>query len=217
MKGYSFRVYQWIASICVAVFIVNFALCMTAMNKSVYKNSDTECSEEALVSLSKAEATLYYEQIQESFCSFFKNKYEVSGYEISGANTAQLNSLKFYYRWAWVLSIVSLAGGIYCFIYLSRRRDSRALVYGSAVALLITALQFLGIVRSTRPVYAGVREMIFHKDYSFFSQGDILLSVINADFARHVAVCYVVTLLGLVLLMVAIHGLIRFMGRPYKY
>ena len=109
MKREEYRKFQWLASVCIAVFILSFAVCLLAFNRSVYRLSSTDYRNGATVEISKAEAELYYGQIADSYCRFFTGKYRIAGYELSDENVHQLNRLKGYYRFAWILSIMSLA------------------------------------------------------------------------------------------------------------
>lgn len=204
-KKYNFRKYQWMASISVALFIVSFAFCLTAMNRSVYTK------------YSNPEEQLYYEQIADSFCTFFGKGYTVSGYEVSSYNTDRLNSLKHYYRWAWVVSLLSLGGGVYSFGCLARRRESAPLYYGASASSLLVAFLALRLVCSKKEIFVGLRDMIFRDDYSYFGEGDILREVLPQGFARGLALYYLLMVFALIGGMVLIRLLIRFAGRPHKY
>ena len=122
MKREEYRKFQWLASVCIAVFILSFAVCLLAFNRSVYRLSSTDYRNGVTVEISKAEAELYYGQIADSYCRFFTGKYRIAGYELSDENVHQLNRLKGYYRFAWILSIASLAGMM--FLWKCRRRVS---------------------------------------------------------------------------------------------
>ena len=128
MKREEYRKFQWLASVCIAVFILSFAVCLLAFNRSVYRLSSTDYRNGVTVEISKAEAELYYGQIADSYCRFFTGKYRIAGYELSDENVHQLNRLKGYYRFAWILTIASLAlaqaGDDAMFLWKCRRRVS---------------------------------------------------------------------------------------------
>ena len=63
MKREEYRKFQWLASVCIAVFILSFAVCLLAFNRSVYRLSSTDYRNGVTVEISKAEAELYYGQI----------------------------------------------------------------------------------------------------------------------------------------------------------
>ena len=42
MKREEYRKFQWLASVCIAVFILSFAVCLLAFNRSVYRLSSTD-------------------------------------------------------------------------------------------------------------------------------------------------------------------------------
>lgn len=71
MKREEYRKFQWLASVCIAVFILSFAVCLLAFNRSVYRLSSTDYRNGVTVEISKAEAELYYGQIADSYCRFF--------------------------------------------------------------------------------------------------------------------------------------------------
>lgn len=212
-----YRRLQWIASLCIAVFIVHFALCMLVMNRSVYKHTKADYAQTGTVAISKAEAELYYEQVADSFSSFFKGDYEIAGYSLTETNKKQLNTLKGYYRLAWIVSIVSFGCGAYCIGKLWRRRETMPLLYGSAGGALLTSIFALRIVLSDKPVLGGIRNMIFRGDYSFFSEGDLLRDILPAAFARNLAFYYLGIVTIEILCFVLLRMVIRFSGRPHKY
>lgn len=72
MKREEYRKFQWLASVCIAVFILSFAVCLLAFNRSVYRLSSTDYRNGATVEISKAEAELYYGQIADSYCRFLQ-------------------------------------------------------------------------------------------------------------------------------------------------
>lgn len=212
-----YRRLQWIASLCVAVFLVHFALCMLAMNRSVYRHTKADYAQTGTAAISKAEADLYYEQVADSFSSFFKRDYEIAGYSLTEDNVNKLNTLKGYYRFAWIVSVVSFCGGVYCFRILWRRRETMPLLYGSAGGALLTSIVLLRIVLSDKPVFAGIRDMIFRGDYSYFAEGDLLRAILPAAFARNLAFCYLGIVAVEILCFVLLRMAVRLSGRPHKY
>ena len=171
----------------------------------------------ATVEISKAEAELYYGQIADSYCRFFTGKYRIAGYELSETNVHQLNRLKGYYRFAWILSIASMVGIVYSFRRLWRRRETMPCYYGSAGGVCLVALLLLRIVTSKREVYAGVRNMIFRGDYSYFSTGDVLCKILPETFARNMALLYLGIVAAEIFVFVMIRVGIRLAGRPHRY
>ena len=169
------------------------------------------------VEISKAEAELYYGQIADSYCRFFTGKYRIAGYELSDENVHQLNRLKGYYRFAWILSIASLAGMIYSFRRLWRRRETMPCFYGSAGGACLVALLMLRIVTSKREVYAGLRNMIFRGDYGYFSSGDVLCKILPETFARNLALLYLGIVAAEIFVFVMIRVCVRLAGRPHRF
>lgn len=217
MNHENYKRYQWIASFCVAVFIVHFAICLLAMNRSIYRNTEHDISGTKAATISKTEAELYYNQMADSFSSFFQRDYKIAGYSLTEYNVNQLNRLKWYYRFAWIVSIVSFGAGGYCFYVLWRRRETMPLIYGSAGGALLTSIFAVRIVFSNKPVLAGVRDMIFREDYSYFSEGDLLRSILPEAFARNLAFGYLAIVVIEIFFFVMIRRIVRFSGRPHKY
>ena len=131
------------ASFCVALFIINFAFCILCMNKTVYEkcfdnyvadktlsagdndilpNADTATGTDAKyqIRLEDFEMKANFEKLSDDFKAFFKGKYELVGYELDEHNVDRLNHIKWFYRLAWLLSVVTLAGMVNSFIILSR-------------------------------------------------------------------------------------------------
>ena len=186
-------------------------------NRSVYRLSSTDYRNGVTVEISKAEAELYYGQIADSYCRFFTGKYRIAGYELSDENVHQLNRLKGYYRFAWILSIASLAGMIYSFRRLWRRRETMPCFYGSAGGACLVALLMLRIVTSKREVYAGLRNMIFRGDYGYFSSGDVLCKILPETFARNLALLYLGIVAAEIFVFVMIRVCVRLAGRPHRF
>ena len=207
-----YKKYQIIASICVMLFIVNFALCLLVMNRSVYKKCVVDNE-----NITSFEAELNYEQLADEFSSFFNSNYELPGYEISSENVDRLNDMKVYYRWAWVISILTFIGAVYSFIILSKRRYYMPLLYGGVLAAFLTSLNAFIVLSSDKPVLEGIRNMIFREDYSYFAEGDVLLKLLPPDFARLLALTYILLVMILVFAMVIIRWLIIYCGRPHKF
>ena len=203
MKREEYRKFQWLASVCIAVFILSFAVCLLAFNRSVYRLSSTDYRNGVTVEISKAEAELYYGQIADS--------------ELSDENVHQLNRLKGYYRFAWILSIASLAGMIYSFRRLWRRRETMPCFYGSAGGACLVALLMLRIVTSKREVYAGLLNMIFRGDYGYFSSGDVLCKILPETFARNLALLYLGIVAAEIFVFVMIRVCVRLAGRPHRF
>lgn len=207
-----YKKHQIIASVCVTLFVISFSLCLLVMNRSVFKkcavNNET---------ITSAEAILNYEQLADDFEAFFNKKYNVSGYDILGENVEKLNNLKVYYRWAWVISIVCVIIAVYSFTILSKRRNFMPFLYGGVFAAFITSINTFILMKSDKAIFEALRNMIFREDYSYFSEGDILLRIMPPDFAKWLALTYVFIVFILILLMVFIRAFIIFCGRPHKF
>ncbi len=222
MNRYTF--YQIIASFCVAIFIVSTALILMCFNRSIYSrcyedyyNNQTEAKAEMGDMLSAFEAQLNYEHLADDFTGFFENEYEFSGYDILDTNVARLKELKFIYRLAWVLALVSLGLGIRSFVVLSKRRQYMPLIYGGTLAAFLTVLNTFFVVSAKDGVLFSLRNMIFKGDYSFFFEGDILRGMLPPDFARMLLLAYIAIVFILILAMVLVRWFINYCGRPHKF
>lgn len=217
MNREEYRRFRWMASICISVFIVCFGIVLLAFNRWVYHASGTNTQTEDGVTFTQAEADLYYEQIADSYCSFFKGRYDVAGYTLTDTNIHQLNRLKGYYRLAWILSILSFAGIIYSFRRLWRRRETMPCFYGSAGGALLAAVLLLRIVFSKREVMRGLKDMIFKQDYSYFQSGDLLCRLLSGAYARNMLLMYLGIVAAEIAVFVLIRVIIRFAGRPHRF
>lgn len=194
------------------LFIVSFALCLLVMNRSVYRR----CAEDN-ENITRFEAELNYEQLADDFAAFFKSDYELPGYEILDVNKNRLNDMKAYYRLAWVISILTFAGAVYSFVILSKRRYYMPLLYGGVLAAFLTSLNALILLKSDRPIPEGIRNMILRSDYGYFAEGDILTKLLPFDFARNMALAYILLVFVLILVMVFLRLFIIYCGRPHKF
>lgn len=217
MNREEYRRFRWIASICISVFIVCFGIVLLAFNRWVYHATGTNTQTEDGVTFTQAEADLYYGQIADSYCSFFKGRYDVAGYTLTDTNIHQLNRLKGYYRLAWILSILSFVGIIYSFRRLWRRRETMPCFYGSAGGALLAAVLLLRIVFSKREVMRGLKNMIFKQDYSYFQSGDLLCRLLSGAYARNMLLMYLGIVAAEIAVFVLIRVIIRLAGRPHRF
>lgn len=214
-----YKKHQVIASFSVAIFIVYTAFILLAMNQSVYKHclKDYKPVSAEGVSVSEFEAELCYEQLSESFRRFFHKTDEFGAYELSGTNIKRIGKLKGYYRMAWLIAIISLCTMINSFVILSKRRLYKPFYYGGILAGGFTALHWLILMKAKRPVLAGVRAMVLHEDYDYFTDGDMLKTIIPPDYARMMFLYYLLLVLILSLVMVCIRLFILYKGRPHRF
>lgn len=207
-----FKIYQVLASLTIAIFIVNFAMCLLAFDKKTFvrKAQDTE-------SLTSFESVLVYNQINDSFKSFFKSKYKIAGYELSDMNTKALNQIKWIYRGAWLVSIVTFLATAYMMNTLSKRRMYMPYIYGGAFSAFLTALYSFLLFRAKKGVGYGIKSMILHGDYGFFRGDDVVTHLFPQDFASALALRYIIIVGILILICVLIRLLIAFNSRPHKF
>ena len=217
-----FKKYQVLASLFVALFVVNFSFVLTCMNKRVFNSieySYQPSKEDELngYELSDFQAEIIYSQLVDGFTSFFDDGYEIAGYKLSQPNTDKLNQLKGYYRLAYFISIACVIGIFVCFSFLSRRRELKPIAYGSALAFFLLAVSVLFVFLSKKGTALAVKNMILKKDYSFFSREDVLGVLFTGNYALYMLFCQVVTALILVLIINAVRAMIIYMGRPHKF
>lgn len=214
-----YKKYEFLATICVMAFILSMALVVLTKNKSIYTFTlnHSSVSQTEVSGMSDFELKVGYEQLADDFSSFWKKGYEVSGYTIAKANVYKLNALKAYYRAAYVFAIISFITGVYCFIVLSKCRLYKPFLYGSALAVFVTSLEALIIMRSDRPVLLGIRNMVLKEDYSYFADGDVLKTLLLPEYARFLALSYIALVFIMILIMVLIRGFIIFRGRPHRF
>ena len=232
-----YRKISFIASLCVALFIINFAFCILCMNKAVYERcfenyvADVNVEEDLTLDVSTAtdtdadysvrledfERKANFEKLSEDFKAFFKGKYELIGYELDEHNVDRLNHIKWFYRLAWFVSIATLAGMVHSFVILSKRRMFMPFIYGGVLAAFFTSVNALVFMKSDKEFYAAARDMVFRKNYSYFSDKDILLQILPPDYARWMAISYLLFVAVLIILMIFIRWFILFCGRPHKF
>lgn len=223
----NYRLHQFIASASVAVFILCVALCILVCNRSVYEktnkeyraslNLDSTQWTEYEKPLTEFESYINYTQIADSFTSFFGKSYKLVGYELSKDNVKKLGTLKVYYRWAWVFAVLSVVVAMRSFMILSKRRLYMPLIYGGIGAVALTGILTL-IMRLSNSGMAGhIKDMVFLRDYSYFSGNDILLKIIPPGFAGGLMIFYVLTVIGLALFMAFLRWFIIFCGRPHRF
>jgi hypothetical protein len=241
--GKRYRMYQGIASLCVALFIVNMAFCLMCTDKYIFKTTyagwiasdsdeaaDGETGSESdgavdnvtdytdYTRLSQFQAELIFQELSDEFLTFFGGRPELTGYELNTDNARRLNTLKWSFRRSVFVVALSAICCIYCYIEtLHRRRDLSPLLYGSVLAAFFVALRVFFIVLARHGVKAGIRAMILHRDYSYFSQGDILERILPPDYARFMGLVYLFWVVVLILVVLLVRRMIIFVGRPHRY
>lgn len=221
-----YRKYEITAIICVAIFIVSFSLPLLVSNRSVYGLCYDKYYEELTEiygdnigdkALAPSEAKQNYEQIAEGFSSFFKSDYSGVSYKLSERNVKLLNRLKGYYRFAWIASVISLAGAIYSFIILSKRRNYMPLLTGGLAASFLTVFNAFVIAMSKGSTLSGIKNMIMYGDYSYFPDADVIVWCMPPKFGMGLALLYLGIVFGMILLAALIRLFILFCGRPHKF
>ena len=220
---YKIKICQVIASICVAVFIVDFAFCLMCGSKFVYNRIYMQEGVQLMTEddedepLTDFEAQVIFSQLSDDFTTFFKSDYDIAGYELTQDNLRFLKEMKGYYRRAVVMVILSVGGFVYCYVELSKRRELGPLLYGSALACFLLALRILFITIAKKGIRYYLQLMILRRDYSVFGEGDVLSKLFPADYARGMAVVYVGYALILTLGVLIVRKLIIKAGKPHKF
>jgi hypothetical protein len=188
-------------------------------DKTIYKitYADWTVSEQTDDEMSQFQAGYIFEELSDEFHSFFGNEFELTGYELNSDNIKNLNALKWRYRKSVILVVISVISFLYSTTVISRRRELAPLLYGGILAVLLTAVRAALIFFARHGVRAGIRDMILSKDYGYFSQGDILGSILPPDYARYMGLLYLGWVVVLILVLLIIRRLIIFAGRPHKY
>ena len=88
-----YRKISFWATICVALFIVNFAFCILCMNKTVYEKCLERDVPSENVQLENFERKANFDKLSDECKAFFKEKYELVGYELDKHNTDRLNHI----------------------------------------------------------------------------------------------------------------------------
>ncbi len=215
-----------IATVCVAFFIINFSLCLLVANRSVYGMCYDKYYK-SIVSvygdniedkaLAPDTAKKNYESIADSFSAFFKSDYSLEEYKLSGKNIKMLGRLKGYYRFAWIMSVICLAGAVKSFTLLAKRRNYMPLLYGGLMASALTVLNAFIIGISGNRTLSGIRNMVMHGDYSFFPDADAIVWGLPPKFGMSLALLYLGIVFGMILLAALIRSFIMFLGRPHRF
>lgn len=229
------RKYQIMATICIGVFVVCFAVCMTALNRSVYNKCIEQASDKFYIEyvtrgyttgtiqtsynkeLVSLELSLNYDRLADDFCSYFGKGYDIPNNELEENNIEGLDAIKVYYRWSVILMIVSGAGIIYCLLHLYKGRYYSPFLYGGLLGILFLAFQGLSLIISDQVVVSGLRDMIFHEDYSFFRDKDILLWMIPPEYARWLAITYFAFGIGVAIVFLLLRAITLHRSKPHKF
>lgn len=233
MKNY--RRYKILATVSIGVFIVCFAVIMTAWNRSIYEKCIEQASDKFYVEyvtkeyttgsvvtkynkeLVALELTLNYEKLADAFCAYFEDEYEIPNNELLENNTEGLNAIKVYYRWSIWLCLFSIVGIVYSMLHLYKGRYYSPYTYGGLLGILLLLIQGLGLILSDNVVFSGLKQMIFYQDYSFFKEGDVLLLMLPPEYARWLAIGYFIFGFGMSVVFFVLRGITIYRTKPHKF
>lgn len=223
------------ATISIGVFIVCFAVIMTAMNRWIYEKCIDQASDKFYIEyvtkgyttgsiatsynkdLTKLELILNYDSLADDFCGYFKDDYHISSYELVEDNVEGLNAIKVYYRWSLWICIFSIIGMVYSMLRLYKGRYYNPFLYGGLLGLILLALQGLGLIISDNVVVSGIRSMVLKEDYSFFKEGDVLLQMIPPEYARWLACGYFGFGIAMALTFLLLKAITYSRTKPHKF
>ncbi len=228
------RRYQLLATICIGIFIVCFAVIMTAWNRTIYEKCIEQATDKFYVEyvtkgyttgtiatqynkeLIRLELVLNYDKLADDFSNYFADEYEIPNNTLLENNTEGLNAIKVYYRWSLWIGAFSLLGFLYSMLHLYKGRYYNAFTYGGLLGLLLIAFQGLGLIISDNVVVSGLRDMIFYEDYSFFQQGDILSFMLPPEYARWLAIGYLIFGIGMAMVFFILRAITIYRTKPHK-
>lgn len=227
--------YKVLATISIGIFIVCFAVIMTAWNRVTYEKCIEQASDRFYVEyvtrgyttgtidtkynreLISLELILNYDKLADDFSGYFADEYEIPNNELMEDNTEGLNAIKVYYRWSLWIAVFCIVGFVYSMLHLYKGRYYSPLTYGGLLGLLLLVLQGLGLIISDKVVVSGLRDMIFYEDYSFFREGDILLHMLPPEYARWMAVTYFTYGIGMAVIVFVVRGITIHRTKPHKF
>ena len=227
--------YKVLATISIGIFIVCFAVIMTAWNSVTYKKCIEQASDRFFVEyvtrgytvgtidtkynkeLISLELKLNYDKLTDDFCGFFQDEYEIPNNELLEDNTEGLNAIKVYYRWSLLIAVFAIIGFVYSMLHLYKGRYYTPLTYGALLGLLLLAIQGIGLIISDNVIFSSLKDMIFYEDYSFFREGDILLYMLPPEFARWMAATYFIYGIGMAVVFFIIRGITIYRTKPHKF
>lgn len=223
--GVIYKRCEIIATLCVAIFIFNFSFVLMLSNDTAFraynehKGMENSIIVEDITSevLSGYEAELNYKYIKEEFKKFFNNEYKIPTYAVSKENVQKLNDIKKHYRVAKILAFLSFVGIVFCMVILARRRMFNAFSYGAMLAVLFAAAGFIRLFITKNTELKCIKQMIFEQDYSYFMDGDVVLRLIDGNFAILMLASYFVCLFILVVFFGLLKSIINFIGRPHRF
>ena len=227
--------YKVLATISIGIFIVCFAVIMTAWNRITYEKCIEQASDRFYVEyvtrgyttgtidtkynkeLIGLELILNYEKLADDFCSYFADEFEIPNNELLEDNTEGLNAIKVYYRWSLWICIFSIIGIIYSMLHLYKGRYYSPITYGGLLGMFLLAVQGIGLIISDNVVVSALRDMIFKEDYSFFKSGDILLHMLPPEYARWLAITYLIYGIGMAVVFFIIRAITIKRTKPHKF
>lgn len=206
-----YTTYQTMATICVAVFVINMAFCLTCCDKYIYNKiyDGTEIID--------AQAEVWHSQLVEDFTAFFKGDYDLSGQELLKENVKCLNRIKWRYRFAVMLVIASVLGLIYSYRELKKRRIFGPFIHGCVLAVVFLLFKIFRFFTAGGGVTAAIRAMVVKQSYEYFYEGDILLKLMPQYYARGLALLYIGWVFVLILAVLLLRRLFIWLGRPHKF
>lgn len=133
-------------------------------------------------------------------------------------NLYRLNQIKKVYNDVNKTILFSAIMILVCYVVVKRRRLYDCIVWGGAAGTGFGALTFIFLLFSKKGVLYGIKEMIFHENYSvFFSTEDDLISLIPDGTALRMFIVYDIVLVVGLIATIIVRYFSKRKSRPHSF
>lgn len=133
-------------------------------------------------------------------------------------NLYRLNQIKKVYSDGRKTVFFSIIMILICFLVVKRRRLYECIVWGGAAGTGAGVLTFVLLFFSQSGFFYGIKEMVFHENYSvFFSTEDDLISLIPDSMALRMFLIYGVSIVAGLIITIIVRYISKRKSKPYKF
>ena len=222
-KMLKYRVFQFLMAVAVFLLItssaVSLAFAFRDTGQEAYiNNTSTATATAGDAQMTKFDAWLEYSIISDGMDADGDDSFSGGTAYICEYNLYRLNQIKTAYKEAKRTVFFSIIMMLICFLVVKRRRLYECIVWGGAAGAGLGVLTFVLLFFSRSGFFYGIKEMVFHENYSiFFSTEDDLIALIPDNMALRMFLIYGVSIVAGLLITIIVRYISRRKSKPYRF
>lgn len=212
-----YRIFQVIMAVAVTLLILSSAICMAFAVRDVSEAHYTPKQADS-IQMTEFEAWLEYSIIADGFDAGNKKGFAEGNVVLCSYNLERLEQLKVVLKKARSTIFYAIILLVIGFLVVKKRRLYECIVWGGAASLVISAASLLLLLISDSGFFYGLKEIVFHDDYSaFFSDQDLLICLIPEGLGSRMFWVYAGTILVGLAVTIVIRLISWKKAQPHKF